>query len=346
MSNIVTEDELPPKPKFPEGPPFMEKWFFIGFNKFFNKASDGDMIKQKDVGQLPGGMKVEKLLENFYKEHAKIAAEKPDNVKMSELSQHSDDGAQGRLEVYNGIKNLIFEDVKEATMYRVLEQFLGIVMASVFKNFVTSLKTSFAFWLLPMFWILIGLSITFARGVLDTHSKGAVARSKAKTGQVLRGLLFKSFQDMSFITLENMRPQHITKIVGYVLDGMTDWVGIWPTLIAAPITATLTFFYLTALIGWGSLYFLVIFFSFAALISTLNTINGTNAQTFFSKNVLRSQTLNEMCPNMSLVKSSGYEGYFRNRLHEARVVERKAFEKVQFINTLIDFFTKVMPVLS
>lgn len=49
---------------------------------------------------------------------------------------------------------------------------------------------------------------------------------------------------------------------------------------------------------------------------------------------------------MAIVKSSCYEDYFRRKLHEARVVERKAFEKVQFINTLIDFFTKMMPVVS
>lgn len=292
MSNIITESELPPKPKdkFPEGPPFMEKWFFIGFNKFFNKAADGDMIKSEDVGQLPGGMKVDKLLENFYKEHAKIAAEKPDAIKSSELSRASNSDDTAKLEIYGGIKSIIYADVKEATMYRVAEQFLGILMASVFKNFVTSLKTGFAFWVLPMFWVFIGLSIAFARGLLDTHSKFATARSKAKAGQILRGLLFKTFQDMSFITLENVKPQHITKIVGYVLDGITDWIGIWPTLIAAPITATLTFFYLMGTIGFGSVYFLIIFFSLAALISVLNTINGTNAQLFFSKNVLRSRT--------------------------------------------------------
>jgi len=143
-----------------------------------------------------------------------------------------------------------------------------------------------------------------------------------------------------------MKPQHIVKIVGYVLDGITDWVGVVPKLIASPITGLLAFLYLILAIGWGSVYFLVIFISLVVFISILNSINGSNVAIFNSKNVARSQLLGEMCPNMTEVKCSAYEDYFRRRFCDVRASERTSYERVQTIATVIDFLVELMPLIT
>jgi len=117
---------------------------------------------------MPPAMRVEKLLDEFNKESNKISAERPDDIQVSEATHCSNDGT--RVNVYNTVKNMIYNDMKTATFYRIIEQALGIALASTFKAFVVSLK-SYAFWMIPLFWVFIGVCITFSRGLLDTHSK-------------------------------------------------------------------------------------------------------------------------------------------------------------------------------
>ena len=144
---------------------------------------------------------------------------------------------------------------------------------------------------------MISMMITFARGLLDQQSKFYSKSYKAKTSQILKGYLFKTIKESSWVTLDSMKPEHVTKTLAYLIDGISDFILLVPLIIASPITAVLSFGYLVLLVGWGSVYFLMIFVFLVLLISVLDTINSTNSAAFFDKNVGRARMLHEMCPN-------------------------------------------------
>jgi ABC-type multidrug transport system fused ATPase/permease subunit len=193
---------------------------------------------------------------------------------------------------------------------------------------------------------MIGMMITFARGLLDQHSKLRSKSYKAKTSQILKGYLFKSIKESSYITLDSMKPEHVTKTLAYLIDGISDFILLVPFIIASPITAILSFGYLVLLVGWGSVYFLMVFVFLTILISVLNTINSTNSAAFFGKNVGRAQMLHELCPNMTEVKCASYEEFYKRNFITARQVERESLRKIQILNTAIDFCLKMMPLVS
>lgn len=324
----------------PQPPDFWSSVFFIASNKFFNIGAKRQIL-ETDLNKLPGPMLVENALQEFEKTSTKIETQ-----EALRKGLNSDRETKKDINIKAIIQDMIFDKIKSATYLRIGEQVLAIATASVFKMCVTSLKRDYEYWAIPIFWVFVGVGITFVRGVFDQHSQLHVARSKALTGQILRGLLYKRFQTASYISLNKMQPSLITKVNDYEFVILANWIGLIPTIIAAPISLFLSFFYLAMHVGFGSVYFLAIFITLTLVVSWLHHINGRNFTSFCSKAGQRTELLNEMLPNMKEIKTSSYEGYFRNLFSYIRDRERTAFKKVQIISTMIDFFLEMMPLVS
>ena len=160
-----------------------------------------------------------------------------------------------------------------------------------------------------------------------------VCGMKAKTGQILRGLLFKRLQNLSYVTLDKVNSATISKMLDYEFGILANWIGLIPVIVTAPVTLILAFWYLLTAVGVAAALFLGIFIFLTFVISWLNSINVGNINAFVSQAAERGALLNEMLPNMREVKTSCYERYFRLNFENIRSTENVSLRKVQVVNT-------------
>jgi ABC-type bacteriocin/lantibiotic exporter with double-glycine peptidase domain len=98
-------------------------------------------------------------------------------------------------------------------------------------------------------------------------------------------------------------------------------------------------------VGTAAFLFLIIFIVLTFTISWLHNVNAANTNAFVSQKGFRSALLNEMLPNMREVKTACYERFFRNNFEKIRQKENLSLKKVQVVNTLIQFFLELMPLI-
>ena len=235
--------------------------------------------------------------------------------------------------------------LKHATFLRICEQAGGIALASVFKLFATSMKTGFTFWIVPLFWVFVGASITFMRGLLNEHSMAKVCGVKAKTGQILRGLLFKRMQQCSHLALDKISAATIAKMLDYEFGILANMIGLIPVIITAPVTLCLAFTYLMNAVGMASCIFLSVFIILTLVVAHLHSLNASNTNMYVSQSANRAALLNEMLPNMREIKTACVENKFYDNFMKIRDTENVSLKKMQVVNTIIQFFLELMPLL-
>ena len=335
-TNTAKPTPAPPKP-----PGWDTNWlFFRGTEKFFKLSKERQLI-EKDVPYIGGPMKVDSVLTEFNNAKEKVDARRHLTLmaKAKKLGVEDYDTNQALdLEIKSVILQIIWTPLKQATILRICEQAGGIAMASVFKLFATSMKTGFTFWLVPLFWIFVGVFITFMRGMLNEHSMLKVCGMKAKTGQILRGLLFKRLQNCSHLALDKINAATLAKMLDFEFGILANMIGLVPVVITAPITLCLAFTYLMNAVGMASVIFLSVFLVLTFVVAHLHSLNASNTNMYVSQSANRAGLLNEMLPNMREIKTACVESKFYDNFMKIRNTENISLKKMQVVNTIIQFF--------
>jgi ABC-type multidrug transport system fused ATPase/permease subunit len=332
--------DAPPAP--PSAPSFWFTYFFRNTEKFFVTGATRQ-LKENDIPNLPKPMQVPSTINEV--STAREAVDTKAAEARLRAGQEDHRPEHDHLDLKGTVTRIIMKPLKEATLLRIAEQAGGVAIASIFKLFATSMKKDHTAWSTPFFWILVGSAVTLFRGLCNEHSMLRVCAMKAKTGQILRGLLFKRLQNLSYITLDKMNSATMSKMLDYEFGILANWIGLVPAIVTAPFTLSLATWYLYTAVGVASTFFLGIFVVLTFIISWLHNVNAGNLNAFIGQAADRGALLNEMLPNMKEVKTSCYERYFRINFENIRKTENVSLRKVQVVNTLIQFFLELMPLI-
>lgn len=310
---------------------FLSRFFFRQFTPIF-KIKKGSEFTSKNLLPLPTQMNSTQALLRF----------KTEQKRLRKLTKEK------KIYLREVIWNLIKQDMKWAVIFKFMEQSSVVAFPMILKAYLRMLATEPDNFGRTLFFAISATILNFSRTMLSQHSAKRVGACKTLTGQILRSLFFQKLNRANYVFSFIADTSLIAKMNFFDIDAFINFIGVVPTLFAAPsaLIFAIGFIAVSLDIGWYVWIMVGVFLIASVLILIFNYIIIVKRKDMNFTSSMRNMILSEMIPNMVRIKLHSLENFFKRKLDENRVSELRNTKIVHFFSTLMHFCFYASPLVA
>lgn len=193
--------------------------------------------------------------------------------------------------------------------------------------------------------IMLNVFIFFAMGVLHENAKFYKNKVKAKSGQILRSIFYHKLKTANYRFLHDADASFISQIIFHEIERIQEFIGMIPICCSSPISFFVIYMFIFLEIeyrAWlpGTIFLILL------LVTILMKIKNVKRKNLYSHmSSKRALVLNELIPNIKIVKVYSMESIFEKVLMKIRANEIKSLTVIQLLDSIIGFIDIMMPIL-